>query len=209
MTTRPTIYLVDNDPRIRKSLRSLLQVSGFHVEAAGSAEEFLARFDASKPGCILCDMAMPGLNGLALLRTLKRRGVDYPLIFLTGRGSISNSVQALKEGADDYFTKPVRAAPLLRAVRVALEREAGSRDLKTRLHSLTNREREVLKGAAEGRLNKHMAAELGVTERTIKFHRTNLMRKIEVRSAATMTQFAIEAGLVKKGDRGHAREKSP
>ncbi|MDB6092862.1 MAG: hypothetical protein JWM32_424 [Verrucomicrobia bacterium] len=206
MTPPLTVFVVDDDPRVLKALRHLLQASGYVVEASASAEHFLQHYDPDRPGCVICDIAMPGLDGHALQRTLKASGCQRPIIFLTGHGSISGSVQAIKEGAEHYFTKPVKEKDLLVVVHSAIERDAQYRKVRQRCRSLTKRERAVLKRVAEGRLNKQIAAEFGVTERTIKFHRANLTRKIGITSPAKLSQFAAEAGLIAEhlGHRGSA-----
>jgi FixJ family two-component response regulator len=191
-----TIYVVDDDGRVLKALRNLLQASGYVVQDFSSPEAFLERHDPARPGCVLCDIAMPGLDGLALQQALKERGCLRPFIFLTGHGSIPGSVQAIKAGALNYLTKPVDETVLLPALRAAIKRDAAVRAVHERIASLTGRERQVMERIAAGQMNKEMAGECRVAERTIKFHRANLMRKLEVTSTARLVSLVIQAGLL-------------
>lgn len=198
----PMVYLVDDDIDVRKAIGRLLESAGLEVSSFASARQFLDGYDRRAPGCLVLDLAMPGLNGLELQAALEREASPLPIIFLTGRGDIATSVQAMKHGAVDFLTKPVDDAALLAAVHDAL---AASRtrhradleraDLTQRLSTLTLRERQVLEGIAAGRLNKQIAAELGTSEKTIKFHRGNLMRKMGARVAADLVRLAARAGL--------------
>ena len=198
----PMVYLVDDDLDVRKAIGRLLESAGLEVSSFASARQFLDGYDRRAPGCLVLDLAMPGLNGLELQAALEREASPLPIIFLTGRGDIATSVQAMKHGAVDFLTKPVDDAALLAAVHDAL---AASRtrhradleraDLTQRLSTLTLRERQVLEGIAAGRLNKQIAAELGTSEKTIKFHRGNLMRKMGARVAADLVRLAARAGL--------------
>lgn len=207
MKRSPIIFIVDDDPDVRKGLRHLLCASGYDAEAFDSAEEFLSHHDFSRPGCVICDVAMPGLDGLALQRRLVDSGSARPMIFLTGRGTIPGSVRAMKEGAVDYLTKPVEEADLLRVVRMALDRDRTTRAVRGQLDELTDREQDVLRRVAEGHLNKQIASDLGVAERTVKFHRRNLMRKLGFTSAAKLTRFGIQAALLDR--RRSVATKSP
>ena len=191
-----TVYVVDDDARVLKALRNLLQASGYVVQDFSSPEAFLDRHDPARPGCVLCDIAMPGLDGLALQQALKDRGCLRPFIFITGHGSIPGSVQAIKAGALNYLTKPVEEAVLLRTIRSALKRDAAVRGVHERIASLTGREREVMNRIAAGQMNKEMAGECRVAERTIKFHRANLMRKLEITSTARLVSLVLQAGLL-------------
>lgn len=191
-----TVFVVDDDARVLKALRNLLQAAGFTVQDFPSAAAFLAQDNPARPGCVLCDITMPGLDGLALQQTLKERGSLRPFIFLTGHGSIPGSVQAIKAGALNYLTKPVDEAALLRTLRAALKRDAEARAVQERIASLTVRERQVMERIAAGQMNKEMADDCRVAERTIKFHRANLMRKLEITSTARLVRLVIQAGLI-------------
>jgi FixJ family two-component response regulator len=198
----PTVYVVDDDPDVLKAIERLLQSDGLNVATFASPRQFLERFDRNAPGCLVLDLAMPGLNGLELQRVLEQQASLLPIVFLTGRGDIPTSVKAMKHGAADFLTKPVDDAELIAAIREALvsdqvlrrareERES----LAKRLATLTERERQVLEKIVAGRLNKQIAAELGTVEKTIKFHRANLMRKMGVRVVADLVKLAERAGV--------------
>ena len=196
-----TIYLVDDDPDLRKALQRLLESAGMKVAGFGSAREFLAAHDRHAAGCLVLDLSMPGLSGLQLQRELEQTANPLPIVFLTGRGDIAASVQAMKHGATDFLTKPVDDAELLAAVREALsvdrQRRRGGAErgrIAQSLATLTVRERQVLEQVVAGRLNKQIAAELGTVEKTIKFHRGNLMRKMGARSVADLVRLVERAG---------------
>jgi FixJ family two-component response regulator len=196
-----TVYVVDDEPEMLKALERLLGAAGFSIRAFPSPEQFLAQHDDAAPGCIVLDLALPGLNGLELQQALHAQGSALPIVFLTGRGDIAASVRAMKLGAADFLTKPVDADELLAAVEAALERNREQRALRaekelvaSRLAALTAREREVFELIAQGRLNKQIAAECGTVEKTIKFHRANLMRKLGVRTLADLVRLAEYAG---------------
>ncbi len=197
-----TIYLVDDDPELRKAIERLLESAGLKVTGFASAQQFLDSHDRHAPGCLVLDLAMPGLNGLQLQRELEQRASALPIVFLTGRGDIAASVQAMKHGASDFLTKPVDDTELLAAIHEALaadrQRRRGSAErerIAQCLAALTERERQVLEHIVAGRLNKQIAAELGTVEKTIKFHRGNLMRKMGVRVVADLVKLAERAGI--------------
>lgn len=201
---RETVYLVDDEPAVLKSLSRLLRSEGFAVAAFGSPAELLERLDPSARGCFVLDLAMPGLDGLELQRTLSTRGSELPILFLTGRGDIPRSVAAMKSGALDFLTKPVDAERLLEAIRAALERDRARRraraevaEIRRRLESLTPREREVLEGVVAGLLNKQIAASLGTALKTVKIHRGRMMEKMGAKSVADLVRQADRAGLRK------------
>jgi FixJ family two-component response regulator len=200
--TAERVYLVDDEPAVRKALGRLLRSAGVEVATFGSAEEFLGALEEEAAGCALLDVAMPGLDGLALQETLARRGIDLPVLFLTGHGDIPMSVRAMKAGASDFLTKPVDGKVLVAAVRRALERGRSlararreDAEIHRRLASLTPREREVLQGVVSGRLNKQIAADLGISEKTVKVHRGRVMEKMNAPSLAELVRLADRAGL--------------
>jgi FixJ family two-component response regulator len=197
-----TVYLVDDDPELRKAMERLLESAGMQVASFASAQQFLASHDRHARGCLVLDLAMPGLNGLQLQRELEQRASALPIVFLTGRGDIAASVQAMKHGASDFLTKPIDDTELLAAIHEALatdrQRRRGSAErerIAQCLAALTERERQVLEHIVAGRLNKQIAAELGTVEKTIKFHRANLMRKMGVRGVADLVKLAERAGV--------------
>lgn len=202
MTPSPTVFIVDDDSAVLKSLARLLRSARLNVMAFGSPQEFLERHDPRAPGCLVLDLAMPGLNGLELQAALTVKGSAIPIIFLTGHGNIPASVQAMKRGALDFLTKPVNDDDLLKAVQVAIEKDRIARiaraeleDIQARLDSLTPREREVLTHVVSGQLNKQTAADLGTVEKTIKVHRGRVMEKMKVQSVAELVRLAERAGI--------------
>jgi FixJ family two-component response regulator len=202
MTPSPTVFIVDDDAAVLKSLTRLLRSARLNVMAFGSPQEFLERHDPRAPGCLVLDLAMPGLNGLELQAALTVKGSPIPVIFLTGHGNIPTSVQAMKRGALDFLTKPVNDDDLLKAVQVAIEKDRIARiaraeleDIQARLDSLTPREREVLTHVVSGQLNKQTAADLGTVEKTIKVHRGRVMEKMKVHSVAELVHLAERAGI--------------
>jgi FixJ family two-component response regulator len=202
MTPSPTVFIVDDDSAVLKSLARLLRSARLNVMAFGSPQEFLERHDPRAPGCLVLDLAMPGLNGLELQAALTVKGSAIPIIFLTGHGNIPASVQAMKRGALDFLTKPVNDDDLLKAVQAAIEQDRLARiaraeleDIQARLDSLTPREREVLTHVVSGQLNKQTAADLGTVEKTIKVHRGRVMEKMKVHSVAELVHLAERAGI--------------
>jgi FixJ family two-component response regulator len=198
----PTVFLVDDDPDLLRAVERLLRSVGFSVAAFGSAQEFLERYDRNSAGCLVLDLDLPGLNGLELQQVLERRASHLPIVFLSGRGSIAASVSAMKHGAADFLTKPVDDTELIAAIREALAKDQAWRRVRLEnervarsLASLTERERQVLEQIVAGRLNKQVAAELGTVEKTIKFHRANLMHKLGVRTLADLVKLAERAGI--------------
>jgi FixJ family two-component response regulator len=205
---RERVYVVDDEEGVRKALRRLLRAAGFEVSDFGSPGEFLEKLDPESSGCALLDVAMPGLDGFALQKSLAERGSSLAVVFLTGQGDIPQSVRAMKAGASDFLTKPVDEADLLSAVRQAIgrsrtaraEREAAA-GLRESLASLTPREREVFEGVVEGRLNKQIAGDLGIAEKTVKVHRGRVMEKMGAASLAELVQFAQRLGLSRNRSR--------
>ena len=197
----PTIYVVDDDPDVLKAIERLLESSGLDVATFASPHKFLEGYDRNAPGCLVLDLALPGLNGLDVQRVLEQQASVLPIVFLTGRGDIAASVQAMKHGAADFLTKPIDDTALIAAIHEALARNQVLRSLRLEheritkcLAMLTERERQVLTLVVAGRLNKQIAAELGTTEKTIKFHRGNLMKKMGVRAVAELATLMERSG---------------
>ena len=200
----PAIRVVDDDASWRQSIARLLAASGYKVTPYESAEQFLQADDCSTPGCILLDVRMPRLTGLQLQRSLSARSDVLPIVFLTGHGDIPMSVEAMRAGADDFLTKPVSSEALLAAVQRALARDSDRRaerdeirQSQARLDSLTPTEHKVFVLIVRGKLNKQVAYDLGSSERTIKWHRHNIMEKLQVDSLAAMVSFAERLGVLK------------
>jgi FixJ family two-component response regulator len=203
MNAGPTIFIVDDDTQVRKSMARLLSASGLEVAAYESGQEYLDHFDAKTPGCLLLDLSMPGFSGLQVQEALNSRGHVPPIVFLTGRAEVSDSVRALKHGAMEFLTKPVDEPTLLDAIRNAVEKDRVDRktrdelaDIHRRLATLTPRESQVLRFVVSGLLNKQTAGKLGTTEKTIKVHRAHIMEKMQVSTLAKLVQLAIRAGIV-------------
>ena len=197
-----TVFVVDDDAAVLKGIARLLRSSGFHVVTFSSPWGFLEQYDSRIPGCLVLDVAMPGLDGLELQSALTTKGSSIPIIFLTGHGSIPMSVRAMKRGALDFLTKPVNGEDLLRAVETATaadrqQRQADSElnEIQARLNSLTPREREVLEHVVSGQLNKQIASDLGTVEKTIKVHRARVMEKMKVQSLAELVRLAERCGV--------------
>lgn len=196
------VYLVDDDRRVLKALSLLLSARGYDARPFSSSRDFLAQHDATVPGCAIFDLSMPDLDGLQLQQALAADAVKRPIIFLTGTGDIPISVRAMKAGAIDFLTKPVRKnelfAAISRAEQVDIQFRLASTELaavKSRIESLTPRELEVLSHVVAGRLNKQIAGDLGTVEKTIKFHRGHIMKKLGVRTVADLVRLAERAGI--------------
>jgi FixJ family two-component response regulator len=207
------VFLVDDDPAVLEGLQRLLRGAGFTAQGYLSPERFLEHHDPQVPGCAVLDLSMGGdVNGLELQRILAARGDDRPVIFLTGQGDIPDSVRAMKAGAIDFLTKPVDGEVLLDAIRNALEQDRRRRetrdmnsDAEQRLGTLTERELEVLRHVIAGRLNKQIAAALGVAEKTVKVHRGRVMAKMGVRSVAELVRVTAQIGIVPLGGDLHSK----
>lgn len=192
-----TVYLVDDDAGVRTALSRLFRIEGFQTASFDSAEAFLQQQEFQSPACVVLDVSMPGLDGLALQRVLRERSRDLPIVFLTGCGDIPMSVGAMKAGAVDFLTKPVHADQLLAAVRSGIERQdEGERDseLRERYRRLTAREREVLALLVAGKLNKQVAAELGLALQTVKFHRGRIMARMQAATIAELMYMLARIG---------------
>lgn len=196
------VFLVDDDPSVRRSISRLLGSVGLRVEALASAKEFLSAERADVPSCLVLDVRLPGISGLELQRELVSSGTQTPIIFITSYGDIPMSVRAMKAGAVEFLPKPFRDQDLLDAVQVALERdrerrrrEAEVNALQERFRSLTPREREIFPLVVSGLLNKQIAAMIGATEATVKVHRSQLTRKMGAGSLAELVRIAGKIGV--------------
>jgi len=199
MIVPAVVHLVDDDDSLRAALQRLLSAAGYRVQAYASAGEFLLDPPADAPGCLLLDLRMPGPSGLELQEALDRHGIRLPVIFLTGHGDLATGVRAMKAGAVDFLTKPVEREPLLAAIERALALDADRRatseaetDLQDRLAQLTARERDVFDLVVAGRLNKQIAATLGIAERTVKAQRAQVMAKLGAANAAELGRIAAQ-----------------
>lgn len=200
--TAAIIHVVDDDASFRTAVTRLLRAAKYEVRGYASAAEFLNAAPCAEPGCIILDLRMPGVSGLDLQESLARMEERLPIIFLTGYGDIPASVRAVKAGALDFLTKPVRSETLLPAIQNALAVDAKARakravlsDLQENYESLTPREREVLAHLIAGKLNKQIAFDLGTSERTIKAHRGSIMRKLDIKSVAELARLAQQLGI--------------
>jgi FixJ family two-component response regulator len=189
------IYLVDDDASFLTATARLLRACGFSVKTFPSAAEFLKNFVPDAHGCVIADLNMPHMNGLELQNAMTQAGHAMPVVFLTGHGDIETSVLAMRHGAEDFITKRATKEALLNAIQRALARDGRLRELRAPFAALTPRDREVLAHILKGRLNKQIAAALGVDERSVKRHRANIMAKLRVESAVELTHLAHEAGL--------------
>lgn len=199
---KPVVHVVDDDESFLRSVSRLLRASGFEVATFSSVQSFLQRDAPSTPGCVVTDLQMPRQSGLDLQEALARSRNPLPVVFLTSKGDIPTTVRAMRSGAEDFLTKRTPKAQLLQAVTRALDRgkqERHSREqgasVQAKLESLSPREREVLSRVARGLLNKEIAGELGLAERTVKLHRSNLSAKLGLRSAAELALFARQSGV--------------
>jgi FixJ family two-component response regulator len=197
-----TVFVVDDDADVRRALGRLLQSAAYDVSTYATSAEFLTAHDPQRAGCVILDLAMPDMDGLAVQASLAASGTPRPIIFLSGNGSIATSVMAMRAGAVTFLTKPVEGAHLLAAVEEGLRLDSQARaqraqrlDILRRLDSLTPREREVLTHVVAGRLNKQIAADLGTVVKTIKVHRARVMHKMGVRSVAQLARIAALAGI--------------
>lgn len=196
----PVVHVVDDDASFLTAASRLLRAAGYTVQTFSSAAEFLAQL-TDTPGCVIADLRMPGLDGLDLQAALAQHANSLPIIFLTGHGDIPTTVRAMRQGAEDFLTKRAPKQGLLEAVKRALARDARRRaervrlrELRARFDALTPRERDVLRHVVQGQLNKQIAADLNINERTVKLHRTAITTKLQVRSVAELTQLVQAAG---------------
>jgi FixJ family two-component response regulator len=199
--TDATVYVVDDDAGMRKSLARLVEAAGYGVRAYASAGEFLLAEKSDGPSCLVLDVQMPGPSGLDLQTALARQTDPLPVVFLTGRGDIPMTVRALKAGAVDFLTKPVEGKTLMAAIETALAQDAARRagrdelrGLRARYEALTPREREVFAQVVTGKLNKQIAGDIGAAERTVKAHRAKVMEKMQAGSVADLVRMAERLG---------------
>ena len=209
MRSEATVFLVDDEPSVLKAIARLLRSSGFNVETFRSPQEFLDGYDPNTTGCLVLDVAMPGLTGLDLQEALCSKAIELPIIFLTARGDIPMSVKAMKRGAVDFLQKPANDEQLLEAIRTGIDRDVANRqvradrlEIQQRLATLTAREKEVLRHIISGKPNKQVAADLGVVEKTIKVHRGRIMTKMNVPSLAELVRVTERAGIKPPADTG-------
>lgn len=203
MQPEPTIYVIDDDDAVRQSLEFLLKTAGMPVRGFESAKSFLEVLPQLRSGCIVTDVRMPGMTGIDLLKHVKERDIDIPVIVITGHGDISLAVEAMKIGAVDFLEKPFDDDQLLAAVRSALDKEANAAGHKAelagihdKLAALSNRERQVLEGLVAGNANKTIAFDLGISPRTVEIYRANLMTKMSANSLSDLVRMAMTAGIM-------------
>lgn len=201
---KPAVHIVDDDTAVRDSLRELVESAQLHAVLYASAEEFLAAADARTAGCMLLDIRMAGLNGLDLQQVLPARGIDLPVIVISGHGDVPAATRAFKQGAIDFIQKPFDPLALLQGIRAALERHSHIRATRAhqsaiaaQLEALSPREREVLALLTAGLVNKQIAATLGIAERTVEFHRAHIMDKTGAGSLLDLVQMVV---AVRAGD---------
>jgi two-component system, LuxR family, response regulator FixJ len=195
----PTVFIVDDDDAVRGSLRLLLKSIGLAAATLSSAQDFLATYDPQQPGCLILDVRMPGMSGLELQQQLNLRGAIIPVIFITGHGDIPMAVEAMQQGAFDFLQKPFRDQDLIDRIQRALAKDQTGRAelqersrIKQRLETLTAREREVLELVTSGKPNKIMAADLGVSQRTVEIHRARVMEKMGASSLAQLVRMVLD-----------------
>jgi RNA polymerase sigma factor (sigma-70 family) len=192
----PVVFVVDDDPSIRRAINILLESVGLEVELFGSAQEFVAGRPADRPSCLVLDIRLPGVSGLDFQRQLNEAKINIPIIFISAHGDVPMTVRAMKAGAIEFLTKPFRDQDLLDAVQVALDRDRARRQregeiatLRERFESLSAREREVVAMVVSGMLNKQIAAKIGITENTVKVHRSRAMEKLQAQSLADLVKM--------------------
>jgi FixJ family two-component response regulator len=195
-----TVFVVDDDAGVRASIRLLLKSAGLPATPLASAQEFLDAYDPSQPGCLVLDIRMPGMSGLELQQELNRRGAVLPVLFMTGHGDVPMAVEAMKHGAFDFLQKPFRDQDLIDRIQKALLRDQENRAalhehsrIREQLAALTSRELQVLDLLTQGKQNKVMAAELGISQRTVEIHRAHVMEKLGASSVAQLVRIVLDA----------------
>jgi two-component system response regulator FixJ len=195
----PVVFIVDDDEAVRSSLRLLLKSVGLVPSALGSARDFLDKYDPAQPGCLVLDVRMPEMSGLELQEQLNLKGAVLPVIFITGHGDVPMAVEAMQAGACDFLQKPFRDQDLIDRIQRALDKDRTNRAalnertlIRERLQSLTPREREVLAMVTSGKANKVMAADLGVSQRTVEIHRARVMEKMSAASLAQLVRMVMD-----------------
>jgi FixJ family two-component response regulator len=201
--TEATVFIVDDDAQVRESLKDLIRSVGLRVELFASAPEFLRAHHPDAPTCLVLDVRMPGLSGLGLQKQASEAGLEIPIIFITGHGDIPMTVRAMKAGAIEFLSKPFRDQDLLDAIQQALERsrnareqQAVTKELRRRFASLTSRQREVMERVVAGLINKETGAELGISEKTVKIQRHQVMEKMGARSLPELVRMADSLGII-------------
>lgn len=196
----PTVFIVDDDASVRDSLEYLFQSVGLRAEKFASAAEFLGSYDPGSPGCLVLDVRMPGMSGLELQEELAARASTLPIIFVTAHGDVPMAVRAVKDGAVDFLIKPFRDQELLDKVQQAVQQDAQTREqlenrgeIVERIASLTPREREVMHMVVDGKANKVIAIDLGISQRTVEIHRARVMEKMQATSVAQLVQLVLRA----------------
>ena len=199
---QPVVFVIDDDPSMRDSLQDLLQSVGMEARVFKSTQEFLRAERPDAPGCLVLDVRLPGQSGLDFQRTLAASGIELPIVFISGHGDIPMTVRAMKAGAVEFLAKPFRDQDLLDAIQGGIERDRARRgdatlvaQLRERFASLTEREREIMALVVAGRQNKQIAAELGVSEVTVKAHRGQIVRKMRARSLPELVRMADRLGV--------------
>ena len=199
---RAVAFVIDDDPSMRRSLDTLLRSVGLDVHVFTSAQEFMGAVRPDAPGCLVLDVRLPGMSGLAFQQELVKAGIALPVIFLTGYGDVPMTARAMKAGAAEFLTKPFDEQVMLDAIHAAIERDRARRrdvasltEVKARYSALTERERQVMKLVVEGRVNKQIAAELGLSLVTVKVHRGQVMRKMRAKSVPELVRMADRLGL--------------
>ena len=201
--TEATVFIVDDDAQVRESLKDLIRSVGLRVELFASAQEFLRAQHPDGPTCLVLDVRMPGLSGLDLQKQASEAGLEIPIIFITGHGDIPMTVRAMKAGAIEFLSKPFRDQDLLDAIQQALQRsrkareqQAVTKELRRRFASLTSRQREVMERVVAGLINKETGAELGISEKTVKIQRHQVMEKMGARSLPELVRMADSLGII-------------
>lgn len=201
--SEPTVFIVDDDSAVLKGLRLLMKSLRLNVETYLSAQEFLDSYDPARPGCLVLDVRMPGISGLELQEKLRQRNINIPVIIMTGYGEVAVAVEAMKKNAMEFLEKPISGQVLLDHIQKAIakdarirQEQAAQKTITSRLALLTSRERQVMDLVIAGKLNKVIARELGINQKTVEFHRSNIMKKMKVESLAELVRLVIESGQI-------------